>query len=203
MMRSCRRSANRLSVSVLNSLKIFVAGLLLGLAGCATTVRLEAIEGKTISEVSIRYRGPKTVDEVRLRTHVRTVAGSPYKSERIDEDIKSLYESALVNDVRVLAEPKRGGVEVIYEVETRGGLMCCGPGFASNTVFSDQRLAKETGWRAGQKIDGPNLGAAARRLEAFYHEHGYPGAKVSTRTQPGAEANLDFIFIIEEGPGPS
>jgi outer membrane protein insertion porin family len=154
-----------------------------------------------ISEVAIRYKGATTVDEVRLQSYLRTTVGSRYKSEWIDDDIRSLYESGLVNDVRVLADPKRSGVEVIFEVQTRG-MMGPGPGFAGNTVFSDERLAKQTGLLVGQKIDAPALAAAAKRVEAYYHANGYPRANVSARTQPAEDGSMDFIFIIEEGPGP-
>ncbi|TAG11569.1 MAG: hypothetical protein EAZ42_00460, partial [Verrucomicrobia bacterium] len=57
-------------------------------------------EGKTISQVEIRYVGPKTVDEERLRNLMVSKAGSAYRAENLDNDIKSLYESGLVDDVR-------------------------------------------------------------------------------------------------------
>ena len=178
--------------------RILVAAALLG-PGCRTVPSGNAsLEGSAISAVSIRYVGAHTVDEVRLNAYIGTKRGTPYRSGQIDNDIKSLYESGLVNDVRVLAEPKKRGVEVIYEVETRG-VMCCGPGFVGNTAFSDQRLAEQTGLRAEQKMDGPVLITAARRLEAYYQANGYPGTKVSVRTQPAEDGGLDFIFIVEEG----
>ncbi|MCW1925416.1 hypothetical protein OKA05_22840 [Luteolibacter arcticus] len=169
--------------------------VIFGLGSCAAPVRVEDVEGKAVSKVAIRYHGPRTVEEARLRTHIGTTAGSVYKSDRVDNDIKALYESGLVNDVRVLAKPKRIGVEVVFKVQTRGAICCSG--FAGNTVFSDQRLAKQTGIRVGQKIDGPILTTAARRIEAYYQARGYPGTRVIHRSESGV-----VIFIIEEGPGP-
>jgi len=174
----------------------FLLLVIFGLGSCAAPVRVEDLEGKTVSKVTIRQVGPTTTgDEVRLQKNVRTIAGSRYVSERVDEDVKALYESGLVNDVRVMAEPKRGGVEVIYEVTTRPRM---GPSpIAGNTVFSDQRLAKESGLPVGQKVGRPELRTAARRIEAYYEAHGYPGTKVSLRSDSD-----DRIFIVEEGPGP-
>jgi outer membrane protein insertion porin family len=175
----------------------FLLLVIFGLGSCAAPVRVEDLEGKTVSKVAIRPVGPTTTgDEVRLQKNIRTIAGSRYVSERVDEDIKALYESGLVNDVRVLAEPKKDGVEVIFEVQTRA-LIGPGPGFAGNTVFSDQRLAKESGLPVGQKVGRSQLRAAARRIEAYYEAHGYPGTKVSLRSDSD-----DRIFIVEEGPGP-
>jgi outer membrane protein insertion porin family len=180
----------------------FLLLVVFGFGGCAAPVRVEDVEGKAVSKVTIRYVGPKTIEEARLRACMGTTAGSVYKADQVDNDIKSLYESGLVNDVRVLAEPKRRGLEVIFEVKTRG-VIGPGPGFAGNTVFSDHRLAKQTGVRAGQKIDAPTLLAASRRIEAYYEANGYRGTKVSVRTQTTEDSNLDFIFIIEEGRGPA
>lgn len=157
------------------------------------------VEGRLVSEVAIRYVGPKTIEEERLRVFIRTTSHSRYKSERVDEDIKSLYESGLVNDVRVQAELKRGGVEVVYEVKTRPRM---GPSpFVGNTVFSDQRLALESELVVGDRLDRASLSAAARKIEAYYQRHGYTQAKVTVRDNAwGANEPEDFQFIIEEGP---
>ena len=58
-------------------------------------LQAQDFEGKTISEVSVRYRGAKTVDEARLRNLMATKAGTAYRAERLDNDIKSLFESGL------------------------------------------------------------------------------------------------------------
>jgi outer membrane protein insertion porin family len=173
---------------------------LFGLSGCAAPPASDApLEGAMISKVAFLYVGPRTIDENRLRTHIRTIAGSRYVNERVDEDIKALYESGLVNQVRVLAEPKRGGVEVVYEVTTRPRM---GPSpFVGNTVFSDERLAKEAGLRVGQKPDRSNVLAAARNVEAYYHANGYPRTQVSVKFEDGFGTNPNAFlqFIIEEG----
>ena len=151
-----------------------------------------------ISSLSIHYAGAQTVDQDRLQSYIGSKKGAPYQSEQIDNDIKSLYESGLVNEVRVLADPKKSEVEVIFEVKTRPR-MSPSP-FVGNTVFSDQRLAKETRLPVGRKIDASALDAAAKRIEAFYHAFGYAGTKVSTRAQPSEDGSVDYIFIVEEVP---
>jgi outer membrane protein insertion porin family len=177
----------------------FLFLIIFGLGSCAAPVRVEDVEGKTVSKVIIRYVGPKHVEEKRLRTYIGTTTGSRYETERTDDDIKALYESGLVNDVRVLAEPKRRGVEVIFEVTARarmGPVLCVG-----NTAFSDQRLAKQAGFRIGQKLDRPKIMAAARKVEAYYHANGYSEARVSVLFEKDFGINPDaiFQFLVEEG----
>ncbi|MGD7653658.1 MAG: outer membrane protein assembly factor BamA [Verrucomicrobiales bacterium] len=155
-------------------------------------------EGKNISAVTIRYNGPKTVDEARLRNLMATKAGTPYRTENLDNDIRALYESGLVDDVRFLAEPAGSGVKLITEVTTRPGLS--GVGFVGNTVFSDQKLAKESKLESGGVLSDADILAARRAIEDYYQGYGYPDVTVTHRTQASANpGQSDLIFIVDEG----
>jgi outer membrane protein insertion porin family len=151
--------------------RLFLAALFfLGFA--ASPAKAQDIEGKNVSEVAINYAGPPTIDEARLRNFISTRAGEAYRSEKVDNDIKSLYESGLVNDVRVLAEPAGEAVKVIFEVSTRGQIVAVG--FAGNSVFSDEKLAKETKLKVGGALSDDAILTARRNLEAYYRGYGYP-----------------------------
>jgi outer membrane protein insertion porin family len=138
------------------------------------------------------------VDEARLRSFISTRSGEAYRSEKVDNDIKSLYESGLVDDVRVLAEPEGNSLKVIYEVTTRGTIVAVG--FVGNSVFSDQKLAKETKLKVGGALSDEAILSARRNLETYYRGFGYPDVGISHRTQPNESGQgLDLIFVIEEG----
>ena len=167
----------------------------LSLAG---TLHAQDFEGKNISEVVIRYTGPNTVDEARLRNMMTSKAGTQYHAENLDTDIKSLYESGLVDDVRFLAEPEGGNVKLIAEVKTRDSLV--GVGFVGNTVFTDQKLAKETKLKAGGTLSDEQILEARRNIEKYYQGYGYPDVTVTHRTQPsGQPGQSDLVFVIDEG----
>ncbi|MCW1887600.1 outer membrane protein assembly factor BamA [Luteolibacter flavescens] len=164
----------------------------------ASPAKAQDIEGKNVSEVAISYRGSATIDEGRLRNSISTRAGEAYRSEKVDNDIKSLYESGLVNDVRVLAEPVGESLKVIFEVATRGQIVAVG--FTGNTVFSDTKLAKETKLKVGGALSDDAILTARRNLETYYRGYGYPDVVISHRTQPSESGTgEDLIFIIEEG----
>jgi outer membrane protein insertion porin family len=155
-------------------------------------------EGKNISTVVIRYRGAKTVDEDRLRNLMVSKAGTAYRAESLDNDIKSLYESGLVDDVRFLAEPVGAGVNLIAEVTTRPSLG--GVGFVGNSIFTDQKLAKESKMKAGGALSDEQILEARRNIEKYYQGYGYPDVTVSHRTQSSGQEGLsDLIFVIDEG----
>jgi outer membrane protein insertion porin family len=155
-------------------------------------------EGKTISQVIIRYRGAAGVNEQLLRNQMTSKAGTVYRAENLDKDIAALYESGLVDDVRFLAEPVGDKVNLIAEVATRS--VIDGVGFSGNTVFSDQKLAKETKLKSGGVMSDAEVLEARRNLEKYYQGYGYPDVSISHRVQPtGREGSADLIFIIDEG----
>lgn len=155
-------------------------------------------EGKKITEVSIRYSGSKTVDEARLRNLMVTKAGTVYRAENLDNDIKTLIESGYVDNVKFLAESAGEGVRLIAEVQTRPVIN--GVGFVGNTVFSEQKLAKETKLKSGGTMSDAAILEARQNLEKYYQGHGYPDILISHRMQEtGQQGVADLIFVIDEG----
>jgi outer membrane protein insertion porin family len=176
----------------------FAALSSLAIVALAGTLHAQDFEGKNISEVTIRYNGAKTVDEARLRNLMASKAGTKYRSENLDSDIKSLYESGLVDDVRFLAEPMGANVKLIAEVTTRPGLG--GVGFVGNSIFTDQKLAKESKMKSGGALSDEQILEARRNIEKYYQGYGYPDVTVSHRIQATGQSGLsDLIFIIDEG----
>lgn len=155
-------------------------------------------EGENILEVAVRYRDAKTVDEARIRNLMSTKAGTQYRAESLDKDIKTLFESGLIDDVRFLAEPVGDSVRVIVEVLTRPAIN--GVGFVGNTIFSDQKLAKETKLKSGGAMSDSQILEARRNIEKYYQGYGYPDVLVTHRMQETGQPGLsDLIFVIEEG----
>ncbi|MBK1882118.1 outer membrane protein assembly factor BamA [Luteolibacter pohnpeiensis] len=184
---------------VASGLGQFAALTSISVLALAGTVHAQDFEGKTISEVAIRYRGVKTVDESRLRNFISSKAGTPYRTEKLDDDIKALYNSGLVTDIRWLAEPVGDQVKLIAEVTTQPSLHAVG--FLGNSSsFKDQTLAKESKLKAGGPLSDAEILEARRNIEKYYQGYGYPDVTVTHRFQPSSEpGSSDLIFVIDEG----
>lgn len=197
----CVNFLNRMSFSPTsrpNRAKRLVLPLAIAALSTLPVLAQEDFEGKTITEVAIRYNGPKTVDESVLRNHISSVAGQQYRAQKTDHDIESLNKSGLVDDVRVFAEPIGAGVKLTLEVTTRPALGSVG--FSGNTSFSDQKLARESKLKAGGSLSDEEILAARRNIEKYYQGYGYPDATVTHRMQPsGNSGTADLIFVIDEG----
>jgi outer membrane protein insertion porin family len=163
-----------------------------------TSVSAQDFEGKNVSSVDFRYEGDPTVDEARLRNFIQLSAGSPYRTDKIDNDIKELYGSGLVNDVRVLAEPVGDNVRVIYSVTTRPSFIAVG--FVGNTAFKDTKLAKESKLKAGGALSDEMIITARQNIEKLYTDSGYPDVTITHRFQDSETGQgADLIFVIDEG----
>jgi len=171
----------------------------LALMSMAGQLHAQDFEGKTITQLEIRFRGEKTVDEARLRNLMSTKTGSQYRAESLDNDIKSLYESGLVDDVRFLAEPAGDSVKVIAEVATRPEFN--GIGFLGNTIFSNEKLARESKLKSGGALSDERILEARRNIEKYYQGYGYPDVTVTHRLQDSGNGagRADLIFIVDEG----
>jgi outer membrane protein insertion porin family len=155
-------------------------------------------DDRKITAVELRYRGAKTVNEAKLRTHMAVRPGKTYSQTVLDEDIKKLYTSGLVDDVQFFAEETEGGVKVIAEVVTRP--LIRGLGFDGNTRFSDEKLAAETKVKVGQILSDAEIIQARRNLVTYYEGFGYPNVTIEHRLQATErEGYADLVFLIGEG----
>ena len=150
-----------------------------------------------VKEVVFRYNGPKSVAEPRLRGFTETKAGQNFDAGVVDEDVKRLYESGLVKDVQVLGEEVTGGVKVIFEVTTQGTIDTVG--FEGNSVFSDQKLAREVKITAGEILNDAKILTARRNIQEYYKGFGYPDVGVSHRLQDEGDGVTALILLINEG----
>src|SRR5437588_8419439 len=73
----------------------------------------------TIRSIDVQYSGPATVAKERILAQMRTAVGQPYSDSTVEEDIRTLYKTGTVQNVRIFAQPEGDGVKVIVAVQTR------------------------------------------------------------------------------------
>src|SRR5260370_9444515 len=78
-----------------------------------------AEEGAIIRSIDVRYTGPATLAKERILAQMRTKVGQPYSDPVVEEDIRSLYKTGVIQNVRIYGQPEGDGVKVIVAVQTR------------------------------------------------------------------------------------
>ena len=163
-----------------------------------STAHAQNFEGEKINSVTVRYNGPRTVDEARIRGYMSTRAGQKYSAARLDDDVRSLYESGLVDDIRFFAESGGGGINVIAEVKTRAKIISVS--FVGNSKFSDRKLASVTELKAGGLLSDEDILGARRKVLDYYIGYGFADVTVSHNIQAtDTPGSAELVIVIDEG----
>src|SRR4029079_13959095 len=94
--------------------------LLLGwFAGSPPRAAAQGQEGVTVTSIDVRYVGPETIAKDRILANMKTKVGSPYSEATVEDDIRALYDTGKIQNVRIFGEPSAGGVRVQVILATR------------------------------------------------------------------------------------
>jgi len=155
------------------------------------------LHAEKITDISIQYAGAQTVDRAALITQIRSKVGSELDAMEVEKDIKNLYSSGLVDNVRVLTEPHDGGVRVIFLVRTRailGEVSFIGNSLATN------RLRKETELEIGEAFDDTVLETARVNLEDLYKRKGFSNVGITYKVGGAERPGFSRVtFVVDEG----
>ena len=107
--------------NLISSVRFAAVLALLGLlaARLPQGARAQGIEGVTITSIDVRYVGPETVSKDRVLANMRTKLGGPYSETTVEDDIRALYDTGKIQNVRIFGEPRGNGVHVQVILATR------------------------------------------------------------------------------------
>src|SRR4051812_42049034 len=72
-----------------------------------------------IHSIEVRYTGPETISRERILAQMRTKVGQEYSDTIVEQDIRNLYGTGQLQNVRIYGEPAGDEVNVIVAVQTR------------------------------------------------------------------------------------
>jgi outer membrane protein insertion porin family len=152
-----------------------------------------------IRALDVEYTGPATISKERILAQMRTKVGQPYSNEIVQEDIKTLYKTGYIRNVRIFAQPEGDGVKVIVAVQTRAVIREIEITGAEHV--SPKRLRKEMKVRLNQAADEQQLEEARQKIIDIYQGRGYTDVSVQFRIEPIDEkrGTARVVFTVNEG----
>jgi outer membrane protein assembly factor BamA len=72
-----------------------------------------------IRSVEIQYVGPQTLSREKILSQMRAKPGQPYSESVVEQDIKALYRTGQVQNVRIFGQAEGDGVKVMVVLQTR------------------------------------------------------------------------------------
>lgn len=159
----------------------------------------QIFQGPEVKEVDIEFIGPETISRERLMANLKTKPGTPYSERAIEDDIRALYGTGQIADVRIITEPLGDGVKVRVLITGR-------PAIEEIIIegadqISANRVRRELAISVGDSLDEFAIEESRQNILKLYRDKYYTDVTVDTVVQevPG-ENRAVVIFQIAEGP---
>jgi outer membrane protein insertion porin family len=151
-----------------------------------------------VRQIEIQYAGPATLSRQRILSNMKTTVGQPYSEQTVEDDVRSLYATGLVTNVRIYGEPLPDGVKVIVVVQTRVTLTEIA--IQGNEVVKEKRIRHELNLKTGSPLDEQALEQARQKVVEMYQKRGYPDTDVQYKVDVNEERGTAKVtFAISEG----
>src|SRR3954447_16107628 len=151
-----------------------------------------------IPSIDVEYTGPATISKERILAQMRTKVGQVYSNEIVQEDIKALYKTGYILNVRIFAQPQGDGVKVIVAVQTRSIVREIEITGAERV--KPKRLRKEIKVKLNHAVDEQALEESREKIVEVYQGHGYNDVSVQFRVDPLDEkrGTARVVFTVNE-----
>src|SRR5881392_4447954 len=152
-----------------------------------------------IRSMEVQYTGPATISKERILAQMRAKVGQPYSNEIVQEDIKALYKTGYIRNVRIFAQPQGDGVKVIVAVQTRAIIREIEITGAER--IKPKRLRKEIKVKLNHAVDEQALEESREKIIEVYQGHGFNDVSVQFRVDPIDEkrGTARVVFTVNEG----
>jgi outer membrane protein insertion porin family len=151
-----------------------------------------------VRQIEIQYAGPATLSRQRILSNMKTTVGQPYSEQTVEDDVRSLYATGLVTNVRIYGEPLPDGVKVIVVVQTRVTLTEVV--IQGNQIVKAKRLRRELNLKTGSPLDEQALEVARQKLVELYQKRGYPDTDVQYKVDVNEDRGTARVtFAVSEG----
>ncbi len=173
------------------SVTILLAGLLLAGVGAGEDVSAQSSGGAVIDE--IRVVGTQRIDPATVNSYMQINPGDRYSAARVDDSLKTLFNTGLFADVTL----RREGNSLIVQVVENPIINRIA--FEGNRRLDDETLQAEVSLRPRVVYTRTKVQSDVRRLLDVYRRSGRFAATVDPKVIQLPENRVDLVFEIEEG----
>ncbi len=177
-----------------HSLCLAMMALGMPLAGA----RGQAPSAPTVKEIEVQYAGPASISKEKVLANMRTRVGKPYDDKVVEEDIRNLYATGSVTNVRIFGENHDGGVKVIVVVMAKASISEVVINGAEKVKQS--RIRKEVTAKPGDPLNEAALEADRQKLITYYSDKGFGEIDVQYVVESDEQKGTARVtFNINEG----
>lgn len=157
-----------------------------------------AISEEIIKVKVIEIQGNKKVEKSTIMSRIKTVEGDTFSPEKIQEDLKSVFELGYFDDIKIETESFEGGVKVIFRVVEKQTIVDVL--FEGNKELETSKLKEKVRISPGSFVNQSLIVENAEIIRSFYEEEGYYHATVLPILKEVSKETVGLTYQIDEGP---
>ena len=151
-----------------------------------------------VVEIDVQYAGAATVAKDRLLANMRTRVGQPYSEQTVEEDIRNLYATGNVVNVRIFGEPKGDGIKVIVVLQAKARVTAVE--IQGVQQFKLSRIREKIGVKEGDTASEAALEADRQKILEYYASKGFTDVQVSYKLDSNDTlGTARVLYTVTEG----
>jgi len=151
----------------------------------------------TVQSIEVQYAGPEVISKERVLANIRTSVGKPYSEVVVEEDIKSLYRTGTVSNVRMFGEPVGNNIKVVIVIQ--GKATVSEVVIDGGEIIKPTRIRKEITAKPGATLSEDTLEADRQKIIEMYQKKGYTDIGIQYKSEIDSAGKARVTFIISEG----
>ena len=155
--------------------------------------------GPIVKDIAVETVGAPSITKDRVLANLATKVGQPYSERTAEQDVRALYTTGGVSNVRIFAEPLGEGVKVTVLLQGRPVLEEILIEGADQIPLP--RVRRDVAVKPGDVVDEEKIEASRQKILTLYEDRNFSQVDVQYRLQdiPGKNRTR-LIFAITEGP---
>src|SRR5262245_45973698 len=150
-----------------------------------------ATHAQTVGRIIVE--GNQRIEPETVLSYMQIGPGDPFDSEKIDESLKTLFQTGLFSDVRIF----RRGNNLVVTVEENP--MINRVNFEGNREVKDKDLEKEVELKERTMFTRAKVQSDVQRIITVYRRQGFYSARVEPKIIRLPQNRVDLVYEITEG----
>ena len=156
------------------------------------------LQGPIVKQIDVQFVGPESISRDRVLANLATQVGQPYSEQAVEADIRSLYATGTLANVRIFGEPLEDGVKVTVLLQGR-------PTVSEVLIegaqqISQNRVRREVSVKPGQGLSEEKIEDDRRKILKLYQDRNYSDVDIQYKIEDLPDNKARVIFAITEGP---
>lgn len=165
------------------------------MAAFVLNARTSSAEGEKI--VGVLIKGNRRVESAAIQNALKLKTGDLLYADKVDADIRAIYQLGQFQDVKAETEAVNGGVNLVYVVVEKPVVREIR--IEGNKELSTDKVRDALGLKTNTIFSQKALAESVKKVKKLYNDEGYYLADVTTKSEKRSDTDIKVTFSITEG----